>query len=157
MWPGLLSGPKLPDGGPLGMIQPETRPMHKLGPPFGLWLCRKWLLPGLNTKHGIMAGSAHHEDHIARGLGGIIACTKRLSRHSMNYNVECFLRWIQGGPEGTEMQLCEDGRGQMDGVPHSECSHHHTGVSLYLLLLSSLSLLLSGVPELPRLHSLEPD
>lgn len=65
----------------------------------------KWLLSGLNTKHGIMARSARHEDHIIRlqagwmeeegGWGGVHAHASlyqkpRLSQHNMNYNGECF-------------------------------------------------------------------
>lgn len=39
--------------------------MRKLGPRWFVALL-KWLLSGLNTKHGIMARSARHEDRIIR-------------------------------------------------------------------------------------------
>lgn len=135
------------------------------GPWFvALLICQ---LSGMNTKHGIMVHSACHEDCIRTLQAG--QAEEVFTREAVLKPRVCGTTWITmgrrwwwwgggvySGPKATELQLREDVWVQMNGVPQSEHSHHHTGISLYPLN-PSLPLLLSGVAELPRLHSLEPD
>lgn len=153
MWPGAFS-PQIADVGLLRMVQAEPWPTCKLGPP----VCgfaemaaigveyKTWHYGSLSSPWG-----PYHKAVDGGGGGGVWgggcmhlrACTKSPSSRGITWitmgnvlrrDAEC------RGPEGAEMQLWEDGWGQMNSTPHSERSHHHTGISLYLLLLLPPSL-----------------
>ena len=173
MWPGALPRPKLPtwDHSEWSNLNPDQcaswgpvvcgfAEMAAIGIEY-----KTWHYGSLSSPWGPYYKAASGVDGGGGGGGWwwcvhLRACTKSPGSRGITWiTMGNVLRRDAGrrGPEGAEMQLWEDGWGQMNGIPHSECSHHHTGISLYLLLPPSLSLLLSGVPELPGLHSLEPD